>query len=445
MVVQGYEWGPAVPRVIVEFNDKVSGFTKNTFKIKTGGVEREIINAYSSNKKGKQKENPSKHVTFDLKVSTVHIDFLGVNFGDASPLAYNNDSMKNEWATTFELELDLAENETFKIGNIEFGKKNDWTTYKKNLMENYIIPETDEWEKDTFTLNGKTLQRAAYAPEDALTDGVKNPLLIWLHGIGEGGNDIDIALLGNEVTALSRKDGIQKYFINEKQKGAYVLALQTPTMWMDAGDGSFNSEIDYKEGERQRSLYEVELFAAIKDYVDNNDDIDTSRIYVGGCSNGGYMTMDLMFEYGDYFAAFYPICEAYMNKNISDEMIEQVKDYNIWFLQAENDGTVDPLTTTIPSFYRLINAGAENVHFTLKENAVGSDDPSAVYFGHYAWVYAFNDDVKNEFDNSKVLEDFENITIEGGVLTSEDNYVTNANCSKDGNMWSWLASQSKAN
>ncbi|ORX41912.1 hypothetical protein BCR36DRAFT_587645 [Piromyces finnis] len=157
------------------------------------------------------------------------------------------------------------------------------------------------------------------------------------------------------------------------------------------------------------------------------------------------MTMNLMFEHGDYFTAFYPICEAYMNKNISDEMIEQVKDYNIWFLQSEDDTTVNPLMTTIPSYYRLINAGAKNVHFTLKDRVVGSDDPSSVYFGHYAWVYAFNDDVKKEFDNSKTLADFTNITIEGGELTSTNNYVTNANCSVDGNMWAWLSAQTKTN
>ena len=34
----------------------------------------------------------------------------------------------------------------------------------------------------------------------------------------------------------------------------------------------------------------------------------------------GYMTMNMMFEHGGYFAAFYPICEAYLNDCVSDEM-----------------------------------------------------------------------------------------------------------------------------
>ncbi|OUM56821.1 hypothetical protein PIROE2DRAFT_18409 [Piromyces sp. E2] len=192
-------------------------------------------------------------------------------------------------------------------------------------------------------------------------------------------------------------------------------------------------------------MYDAALFAAIHDYVVNNPDIDTSRIYLGGCSNGGYMTMNLMFEHGDYFSAFYPICEAYMNKNISDEMIDQVKDYNIWFLQSEDDTTVNPLATTIPAFYRLLGAGAQNVHFTLTDKVRGEDDPEAKYMGHYSWIYTFNDDVKTEFDNVKALADVNNVVIEDGtgLVTSTNNYVTNANCSKSGNMWAWLAEQTK--
>ncbi|OUM56816.1 hypothetical protein PIROE2DRAFT_18420, partial [Piromyces sp. E2] len=351
MVVQGYEWGPAVPKVVVAFDDLVSGFTKDTFLVKTGGSPREIIDVYNADANGVRQQYETNYLAIEMKVNTIYIEFLGASMGDANPFAYDMATGRNIWASDFELELDLAPNMTFMVGETEYG---------------------------------------------AETDGVKNPLIIWLHGAGEGGVDIDIALLGNEVIALA-KEGIQKYFINDEQKGAYVLAVQNPTMWMDKGNGSYNTDIE--AGKRQTSMYDAALFAAIHDYVVNNPDIDTSRIYLGGCSNGGYMTMNLMFEHGDYFSAFYPICEAYMNKNISDEMIDQVKDYNIWFLQSEDDTTVNPLATTIPAFYRLLGAGAQNVHFTLTDKVRGEDDPEAKYMGHYSWIYTFNDDVKTEFDN----------------------------------------------
>ena len=441
MFVQGYEWGPAIPKVIVEFEDKVSGVDKDTFVLKTGDSSRVILDAYNCDIDGKQKKYPTKYVAFDLKVSTVFIEFLGASMGDASPFTYDFVTGRNLWAETFNLDLDLAVNKSFKVGKTVYGKDNAFKTFTKNLMENYVVPEAADWEKDKFTLGDITLQRASFTPKGAKEDGVKNPLIIWLHGAGEGGIDVDITLLGNEVTALA-KEGIQKYFTTKKQKGAYVLAVQTPTMWMDKGDGTYNDSIE--AGKRQTSKYDAVLFAAIKDFVANHKDIDTKRIYLGGCSNGGYMTMNLMFEHGEYFSAYYPICEAYMNKNISDDMIEDVKDYNIWFLQSEDDTTVNPLSSTIPAYYRLLKAGAKNVHFTLTDKVVGEDDPEALYMGHYSWVYAFNDNVKTQFDNAKALADVENVTYdEAGVVNSTNNYVTNANCTKKGNMWTWLAEQSK--
>jgi len=441
MTVQGYEWGPAVPKVVVEFEHNVSGFDKDTFILKTADTEREILNVYTTNKfDGKEKKH-GKFLVFELKVDTTYVDFIGASFGNASPFEYDMVSGLNSWAVNYDLELSLAEGKTFTIGKYEYGRKHEWEPFKKNLMENLVIPETVDWKRDVFhpTNANFTLNRADFAPRGVKSDGVKNPLIIWLHGAGEGGYDPDIVLLGNEVTALA-KEGIQKYFRVGKQKGAYVLIVQAPTMWMDKGDGTYNSDI---VGERQYSMYEDALFEAIQDYVAHNKDIDKKRIYLGGCSNGGYMTMNLMFEHGDFFAAYYPICEAYMNVNVSDEMITRVKDYNIWFLQSEDDTTVNPLETTIPSFYRLIDAGAKNVHFTLKDKCRGEDDPNAIYFGHYAWTYAFNDNVKNEFDNKKVRDDFDNVTIENGTVTSTGNYVTSSNCKKEANMWSWLAAQSK--
>ncbi len=145
--------------------------------------------------------------------------------------------------------------------------------------------------------------------------------------------------------------------------------------------------------------------------------------------------MNMAFEHGDYFAAFYPICEAYDNSRISDDMIEQIKDYNIWFLQSYDDTTVNPNSSTIPTFYRLLEAGAENVHFTLTEHVTAVDDPTAsnngvtgTYMGHWSWIMAFNDRLSTEFDNS--------------AITAQSD-ITPANCTKEGNLWDWLAEQTR--
>lgn len=59
-----------------------------------------------------------------------------------------------------------------------------------------------------------------------------------------------------------------------------------------------------------RSIYTDTLIELIQKYVEEHPGIDQNRIYIGGCSNGGYMTMNLLFEKPDYFAAAYPVCDA---------------------------------------------------------------------------------------------------------------------------------------
>ncbi len=115
-------------------------------------------------------------------------------------------------------------------------------------------------------------------------------------------------------------------------------------------------------------------------------------------------------------------------------MLERIKNYNIWFLLSQQDNTLKPDTYTIPLYVRLMEAGSKNVHLTYKKNVTGTDDPNpssgwgtpGFYDGHWSWIYAFNDEVKNELDTSK-------------VNSAAD--VTPENCTKDGNMWQWLASQ----
>ena len=66
---------------------------------------------------------------------------------------------------------------------------------------------------------------AAYEPEK-LKLGVKKPLIIWLHGQGEGGTDPDIDILGTETSALAKEE-IQKYFIGWMSE----CPSEAPTTW----------------------------------------------------------------------------------------------------------------------------------------------------------------------------------------------------------------------
>lgn len=429
VVVQGYEWGPAIPKIVLEFAEDVSGFANDTFEVSFGTTKRTVNAVYASDEDGNKADGAGKHLTIEMAVKS----------SEASPFSYDMEKNVNTWAESVDFKVTVAPDKTFSVGSISY-QAGDTLSYSATAADRKI-PQTASWVKDTveYKEEGKdiTLTRAAWAPEGADTDSGKNPLIIWLHGMGEGGTDIDIDLLGNEVTALTTENetNVQKYFATDGLAGAYVLAVQTPTMWMDLdGNFTFNNENITTPG-KQESWYTAALWKAITSYVEANPDVDASRIYVGGCSNGGYMTMNMMFEHGDYFAAFYPICEGYLDQCVSDEMIQQVKDYNIWLLQSADDGTVNPAEYGMPTYVRLLEAGAQNVWFTLTDHVRGTDDPnpwswtgSGTYDGHWSWIYAFNDQVTTRIDTAKVSS--------AADLTPENCTVT------DVNLWQWLSEQS---
>jgi predicted esterase len=232
----------------------------------------------------------------------------------------------------------------------------------------------------------------------------RRPLIIWLHGAGEGGYETEIAYTGNKVVSLSSEQ-VQRIF-----GGAYVLAPQVPTMWMDDGSGEYT-----KSG---KSKYVSALKALIDEFVEQHPNVDTNRIYIGGCSNGGFMTMRMIIDHPDFFAAAYPVCEALYDAVITDQNIEDIKNTPLWFTHAKNDTIVTPEDTVIPTYQRLLNAGATNVHFSFFDKIVDtsgmfkdSEGAPFEFFGHASWIPMLRDECVLDYDGSPVKVDGRDSTL----------------------------------
>lgn len=102
----------------------------------------------------------------------------------------------------------------------------------------------------------------------------KKPLIIFLHGSGEKGTDIE----------LVKVHGPFKY-LKTHELDAYVLAPQCPE------NEYWNSEVLYR--------------LILKVQKENN--IDPNRIYLTGLSMGGWGAWNLAFAHPDMFAAVVPI------------------------------------------------------------------------------------------------------------------------------------------
>lgn len=340
---------------------------------------REITAAYPSDGQGNRLETGS-YATLEMA------------YGPIYPLGYAQASfgmMKNEWIFSDYRVTQIKEIPGDPpVSGLVFGES-----------EEELCPQMDGWVNDTSHYEALPLNYGYWAPAEE----VKRPLVIWLHGAGEGGSDPTIAYTGNKVVNLSGPD------IQAKLGGAWILAPQTPTMWMDDGSGQY--------GRTGRSKYTEALKALIDEFVAlHADRIDANRIYIGGCSNGGFMTMRMIIDYPDFFAAAYPVCEALYDETITDENIQSIKDLPIWFVHASNDPVVKPGETVVPTYERLIAAGATNVHFSYYDKVV--DDKFVnekglpyEYIGHFTWVYVYNDDCHLDYNGEPVTIDGQPVTL----------------------------------
>ena len=379
-LVEGFEFGPAIVGVKLNFPAKVkkADLQGKQFTVKTNKSNRTVTSVDLCDQEGQIiTADESNYVRISLEMR-----YSGWGPADgASCFTYANSV--NNWTNNITAEAQLASGQTLKVGDETYD-----SSFKFNAIRSRIVLSTRDWgEAKSHTAEGYTLTYKDYQTDALREDGVLNPLVIWLHGMGEGGTDPDIALLGNDVTALGEEE-IQSHFVKGKQKGAYVLAAQTPTYWMNSGTGSINNGVGH-------SIYTKTLKSLIDKYIADNGDIDTNRIFVGGCSNGGYMTMEMAVTYGSFFRAFYPCCEAYSDSFVTDEDIQKLKDLPMWFIHAANDTTVDATNFVIPTYQRLKAAGAKDLHFSYFTDVRGTDgNPQGnSYQGHYSWIYIFRDEV----------------------------------------------------
>ena len=448
LFVGSYAGGPAIEKAVLHFEDAIaaSELTDDLFEVfytgqGWGGPQTMVLGQgsgqtiYLSDADGnKVSASSANYVTIEYTVSYGQWSFNG----NLSPFTYRT---VNTWNDSTIYSVDIGDGLTLEIGGTAYTTLSDVTAPTE-----WVVPDLAVWDlTGTHTEGDITLTYGSYGTEEMKNDGVKNPLIIWLHGAGEGGTDPSVAILGNQVTNLA-KDVVQKYFITDTVKGAYVLTPQTPTMWMDGGDGQYSNEVG--------SQYYVSALKGLIDaYIEENGDIDMSRIYVGGCSNGGFMTVNMIFNFPDFFAAAYPVCEAYPTGDVSDEKVEAIKDLPIWFTHSANDNTVSiynkeggswtaPATPTTPQdaytnnlYIRLINAGAENVHYSLFES-VNVDGVN--YDGHWSWIYTLRDECVNVqptegADGDMTISDLDLESTATVQIGGED--VT---------LWGWLAAQTRA-
>lgn len=143
--------------------------------------------------------------------------------------------------------------------------------------------------------NEKVLRYRLLKPID-FNPNKRYPLVVFLHGAGERGDDNTAQL----------KHGMVEFCKPERRRafGCYVLAPQCPQeeRWAD---------IDWTQPTVQQpdeASDSMQLLFSVIDSMLEDAAVDKNRIYITGLSMGGYGTWDAIARRPDFFAAAMPIC-----------------------------------------------------------------------------------------------------------------------------------------
>ncbi len=157
------------------------------------------------------------------------------------------------------------------------------------------------------------------------------PLIIFLHGSGERGND------PNRLKVHSLPKVVEK----DENFPFIVISPQCP------------------EGKR----WNAESLNAMLDEVLTKLPVDTNRIYLTGLSMGGYGTWKFAIAYPERFAAVAPVCGW---GHLED--VEKLKDKPVWIFHGAKDDVVPPSESEKMVKF-LEKFGSTKVRFTLYPDA----------------------------------------------------------------------------
>jgi predicted peptidase len=158
----------------------------------------------------------------------------------------------------------------------------------------------------------------------SITPGTRYPLVIFLHGAGERGND-NLSQLKYFPTWMAEQSA-------RKAHPCFVLAPQCrdEQKWVDVDW----SKIESTPQSPTPTVDMLAVIAAIEDTL-QREPIDPARIYLTGLSMGGYGSWDLAARMPDRFAAVLPICGG------GDEATAaKIKDLPIWCFHGDADTAV---------------------------------------------------------------------------------------------------------
>lgn len=180
------------------------------------------------------------------------------------------------------------------------------------------------------------------------------PLVLFLHGAGERGNNNEAQLVHGSKLFLDSA--------NRSRYPAIVVFPQCPytDFWarirlVKPAKDSTPHQIEYLTDAPGRSMTMVNL---LLDSMSAERTVDNKRIYVGGLSMGGMGTFEILWRRPGFFAAAFPICGG---GNV-DKASTYADKFPAWIFHGAKDPVVD--VNDSRKMYAALKAAGANVKYT---------------------------------------------------------------------------------
>ena len=222
---------------------------------------------------------------------------------------------------------------------------------KKLLFSLLFVSQTivlsQEFSKELFVSDKDSLPYRLLLPKN-FDNAKKYPLIIFLHGVGERGND-------NELQLVHGKD----LFINMNRNNNFPSIVAFPqcsknSYW--ANVSRINNSFSFSDNPTENKS--LKLVEGMINELQSNFKINSNQIYIGGLSMGGMGTFELVYRNPDMFAAAFAICGG-ANPKIG----EKISKTN-WRIYHGDKDFVVPVKLSI-DMYNSIKSFNKNVYLKI--------------------------------------------------------------------------------
>lgn len=186
------------------------------------------------------------------------------------------------------------------------------------------------YKKEAFVANSDTLKYRILYPKN-FDSGKKYPVILFLHGRGESGNDNEKQLTHGG-----------KLFLDDNFRKSNEVITIFPqcaenSYWANVEIEAVNTKRFFTFVKGGQPTKAMKLLIQFTDQFFKNNFVDPTRIYVGGLSMGGMGTFEILRRKPKTFAAAFAICGGDNVQNV-----KKYKNIPLWIFHGGLDDVVSP-------------------------------------------------------------------------------------------------------